>query len=247
MLEVGDLQVRYSGIQALRGVSLTVGAGEVVALIGPNGAGKSTLVNAVSGLVPPASGRIALQGRDLTALSPWDIAAAGVLQVPEGRQVFPQLTVRENLQLGATALRGRRATTGLDDVHDLFPILRERSAQLAGSLSGGQQQMLAIGRALMGVPTMLLLDEPSLGLAPVVIAQVFAALRTLKARGMTILLIEQNAHLALDLSDRAYILDQGRIVLTGNSRDLARDDGVVAHYLGTMSEAPPGPSPQQRS
>ncbi|MGO4832595.1 ABC transporter ATP-binding protein [Rhizobiaceae sp. 2RAB30] len=237
MLEVSDLQVRYKGIQALRGVSLSVRAGEVVALIGPNGAGKSTLVNAVSGVVSPASGTIMQEGRNLASMNAWDISALGVLQVPEGRQVFAQLSVLENLQLGTTALRRRSSQTGLDDVYELFPILRERAAQLAGSLSGGQQQMLAIGRALMGFPKVLLLDEPSLGLAPVVIAQVFAALRALKARGMTILLIEQNARLALDLSDRAYILDQGRIVVSGESRDLAKDDGVVSHYLGVMSEA----------
>ena len=237
MLEIKDLQVRYSGIQALRGVSLSVNAGEVVALIGPNGAGKSTLVNAISGMVMPASGSIVLNGRSLSAINPWQVSSLGVLQVPEGRMVFPQLTVLENLQMGSTALRGRPAETGLGDVYDLFPILNERATQLAGSLSGGQQQMLAIGRALMGSPKLLLLDEPSLGLAPVVIAQVFAALRTLKSRGMTILLIEQNAHLALELSDRAYILDQGRIVLSGASADLAANDAVVAHYLGVMSES----------
>ncbi|MGO4388687.1 ABC transporter ATP-binding protein [Microvirga sp. 2YAF29] len=237
MLDIRDLQVRYSGIQALRGVSLTVNDGEVVALIGPNGAGKSTLVNAVSGIVPAASGNILLDRVELTSMKPWDISGLGVLQVPEGRQVFPELTVLENLQLGLTALRGRHSETKLDDVYDLFPILRERSAQFAGSLSGGQQQMLAIGRALMGMPKVLLLDEPSLGLAPVVISQVFAALRTLKSRGMTILLIEQNAHLALELSDRAYILDQGRIVQSGASKELAKDDAVVSHYLGVMADA----------
>lgn len=237
MLEISDLHVRYSGIQALRGVSLSVGKGEVVALIGPNGAGKSTLVNAVSGTVTPAQGEVLLNGRSLSAMKPWHISATGVLQVPEGRQVFAQLSVIENLQLGLTALHGRPAETRLQDVFELFPILNERQEQLAGSLSGGQQQMLAIGRALMGSPQLLLLDEPSLGLAPVVIAQVFAALRTLKSRGMTILLIEQNAHLALDLSDRAYILDQGRIVMAGTSAELAADDSVVAHYLGVMSEA----------
>jgi branched-chain amino acid transport system ATP-binding protein len=236
MLEVSDLQVRYSGIQALRGISLAVGAGEVVALIGPNGAGKSTLVNAVSGLVKPAAGRILMEGRDLAAMDPWEVSKSGVIQVPEGRQVFPQLNVLENLQLGETALHGRPPAGGLEDVYDLFPVLKERNSQLAGSLSGGQQQMLAIGRALMGAPRFLLLDEPSLGLAPVVIAQVFSALRKLKSRGMTILLIEQNVRLALDLADRAYILDQGRIVLSGTSKDLAADASVVAHYLGVMSE-----------
>jgi branched-chain amino acid transport system ATP-binding protein len=237
MLEIRDLQVRYSGIQALRGVSLTVNDGEVVALIGPNGAGKSTLVNAVSGIVPAASGSILLDSVELTSMKPWDISGLGVLQVPEGRQVFPELTVLENLQLGLTALRSRPSESKLEDVYDLFPILKERSAQFAGSLSGGQQQMLAIGRALMGMPKVLLLDEPSLGLAPVIISQVFAALRTLKARGMTILLIEQNANLALELSDRAYILDQGRIVQSGASKELAEDDAVVSHYLGVMADA----------
>lgn len=237
MLEIRDLHVRYSGIQALRGVSLTVEEGEVVALIGPNGAGKSTLVNAVSGIVPAASGTILLNNVEMTSKKPWDISGLGVLQVPEGRQVFPDLSVLENLQLGLTALCGRSSETKLDDVYDLFPILKERSAQLAGSLSGGQQQMLAIGRALMGMPKVLLLDEPSLGLAPVVISQVFAALRTLKSRGMTILLIEQNAHLALDLSDRAYILDRGWIVQSGASKALAEDDAVVSHYLGVMADA----------
>jgi len=236
MLEVSDLQIRYGGVQALRGVSLSVTAGEVVALIGPNGAGKSTLVNGVSGIVKPSAGRILFEGHDLVTLNAWDIAALGVLQVPEGRQVFAQLTVLENLYLGTTALGSRRSDTSLDDVYQLFPILKERSEQLAGSLSGGQQQMLAIGRALMGFPRLLLLDEPSLGLAPVIVSQVFAALRALKVRGMTILLIEQNAQLALDLSDRAYILDQGRIVLSGTGRDLAANDEIVAHYLGVVPE-----------
>ena len=232
MLEIRNLQVHYSGITALRGVSLDVAQGEVVALIGPNGAGKSTLVNAVSGIVAVSDGSIVFDGKPLHSMRPWAISGLGVLQVPEGRQVFPQLTVAENLQLGATALRRRAAETALDDVYDLFPILRERAEQLAGSLSGGQQQMLAIGRALMGSPRLLLLDEPSLGLAPVIIAQVFAALRTLKARGMTILLIEQNAALALDLSDRAYILDQGRVAMEGPAATLLDDERAAALYLG---------------
>ncbi|RFU14250.1 ABC transporter ATP-binding protein [Rhodobacteraceae bacterium W635] len=236
MLDISDLEVHYDGIHALRGVSLNVGTGEVVALIGPNGAGKSTLINAVSGLVPAASGAIRVGNDDLTRFKPWTVSAKGVLQVPEGRQVFSEMTVLENLQLGATALHGRPRDAGVEDVFELFPILEERSSQLAGSLSGGQQQMLAIGRALMGSPKLLLLDEPSLGLAPVVISQVFAALKKLKEQGMTILLIEQNATLALELSNRAYILDQGRIVLSGDSADLAADEGVVAHYLGVDAE-----------
>ncbi|MDO9524158.1 MAG: ABC transporter ATP-binding protein [Gemmobacter sp.] len=237
MLEIDRLEVRYSGIEALRGVSMTVNSGEVVAMIGPNGAGKSTLLNAISGIVPAHAGHIRLDGRELTVLPAWTVSAMGVLHVPEGRQVFADLTVLENLQLGETCLKSRPRRTTLTDVYDLFPILRERQAQLAGSLSGGQQQMLAIGRALMGSPEILLLDEPSLGLAPVIIAQVFDALRALRASGLTILLIEQNAHLALQASDRAYIIDQGRIVHSGASADLAQDDSVIAHYLGDLAGA----------
>jgi branched-chain amino acid transport system ATP-binding protein len=232
MLEVSDLSVSYRGIRALRGVSLSVTKGETIALIGPNGAGKSSLLNAISGIVGKAGGRIVLDGRDITRDRPWDISAAGLLQVPEGRQVFADMSVRENLLLGATALAGRPVTYAEDDCYRVFPILRERQAQLAGSLSGGQQQMLAIARALMGGPRLLLLDEPSLGLAPVIVAQVFDALRGLKEAGLTILLVEQNARLALRASDRAYVLEQGRIVQSGRSADLARDPAVIASYLG---------------
>ena len=232
MLEVRDLAVSYSGIQALRGVSLEVNAGETVALIGPNGAGKSSLLNTISGVVRPAGGAVVFEGRDMTGAAPWAATRAGVLQVPEGRQVFAEMTVLENLQVGETALHGRKPTHGLADVYAIFPILRERRDQRAGSLSGGQQQMLVIGRALMGGPRLLLLDEPSLGLAPVVIKQVFAALAALKAEGLTILLIEQNAHLALSASDRAYVIEQGRIMKSGESRALAADPDVTALYLG---------------
>lgn len=232
MLEVRELEVQYSGIQALRGVSLDVEAGETVALIGPNGAGKSSLLNTISGLVRPAGGTVAFEGRDVTGSPPWTMTASGVLQVPEGRQVFAEMTVMENLQVGETALHARSPTYGLEEVYALFPILQERREQRAGSLSGGQQQMLVIGRALMGGPTLLLLDEPSLGLAPVIITQVFAALTELKARGLTILLVEQNAHLALTASDRAYVIEQGRIVKQGKSADLAEDPDVTALYMG---------------
>jgi branched-chain amino acid transport system ATP-binding protein len=237
MLEVTDLSVRYSGIQALRGISLSVHEGETVALIGPNGAGKSTLLNAISGVVPATSGRIVFESREITRQNAWTTARSGVVQVPEGRQVFADLTVEENLHLGATALAGRVATHGLDQVYELFPILRERREQRAGSLSGGQQQMLAIGRGLMGGPQLLLLDEPSLGLAPVIIAQVFDALKTLRASGMTILLVEQNAHLALTASDRAYVIEQGRIVHAGASAALLNDPDIAAHYLGDFAGA----------
>ena len=232
MLKIEDLRVNYSGIQALRGVSLEVGAGETVALIGANGAGKSSLLNALSGLVAIDTGKISLSGHDLTGAAPWKVTAAGMLQVPEGRQVFPEMTVQENLLVGQNALAGRSPDFGQQQVFDLFPILKERQNQHAGSLSGGQQQMLVIGRALMGGPKVLLLDEPSLGLAPVIISQVFDALAALKQQGLTILLVEQNAHLALASSDRAYVLDQGNIVRSGNSTDLAKDPEVAALYLG---------------
>jgi branched-chain amino acid transport system ATP-binding protein len=232
MLEVRDLKVAYSGIQALRGVSLDVTQGEIVALIGANGAGKSSLLNAISGVVRPFAGSISFEGKQMTGARPWAVTKAGVLQVPEGRKVFAEMTVLENLQVGATALHGRPPTYRLEDVFKVFPILHERQSQRAGSLSGGQQQMLVIGRALMGGPRLLLLDEPSLGLAPVIIAQVFAALAALAAQGLTILLIEQNAHLALTASDRAYVIDQGRIMKSGASIDLARDPEVTALYLG---------------
>ncbi|GIX14890.1 MAG: ABC transporter ATP-binding protein [Paracoccaceae bacterium] len=232
MLAVEALALRYAGIRALRGVSLSVAEGETVALIGPNGAGKSSLLNAISGIVRPAAGRIRFDGRDITALPPWEIARMGLIQVPEGRQVFAEMTVLENLLTGRTALAGRAEIFSLDDVFAMFPILRERAGQLAGSLSGGQQQMLAIARGLMGAPRLLLLDEPSLGLAPLIVAQVFRALAGLKARGLTILLVEQNARQALAASDRALVLEQGRIVHHGPSAELARDPDVIAHYLG---------------
>jgi len=237
MLEIENLHVAYRGIRALRGVDLSVAAGETMALIGPNGAGKSSLLNAISGLVGKGEGRVVFDGRDITRASPWRVSGLGLLQVPEGRQVFADMSVRENLLLGATALGGRPATYGEEDVYHVFPILRERRNQLAGSLSGGQQQMLAIARALMGGPRMLLLDEPSLGLAPVIVNQVFAALKGLQEAGLTILLVEQNARQALGASDRACVLEQGRIVHAGPSADLAHDPDVIAHYLGQEQEA----------
>jgi branched-chain amino acid transport system ATP-binding protein len=234
MLQVANLEASYSGIRALRGVSLDVATGEMVALIGPNGAGKSTLLNCISGIVPPAGGSIRFDGKEIAGQEPWDVAQAGLLQVPEGRQILPAMTVLENLQLGLSALARRAATYPLEKVYGLFPILRERSAQLAGSLSGGQQQMLAIGRALMGGPRLLLLDEPSLGLAPVVVKQVFDALRSLNADGLTILLVEQNAKQALEATHRAFVIEQGRIVRSGASADLATDPEIAAHYFGQV-------------
>ena len=232
MLEVRDVHAAYSGIVALRGVSLRLDEGEMVALVGPNGAGKSTLLNVISGIVPAASGTVSFEGVPIGGATPWSIARRGLLQVPEGRQVLPQMTVLENLEVGATA-RGERAVTyDLERIYGLFPILKERRWQLAGSLSGGQQQMLAIGRALMGSPRLLLLDEPSLGLAPVIVRQVFDALAALKRDGLTILLVEQNARLALEATDRALVLEGGSVVHEGASAALARDPDVIAHYLG---------------
>lgn len=236
MLEVTDLHASYSGIRALRGVSLAVSEGRMVALIGPNGAGKSTLLNCLSGIVKPAGGSIRFEGAEIGGVSPWLISRRGLLQVPEGRQVLAELTVQENLQLGATALAGRKPTYSLDRVFSLFPILAERRTQFAGSLSGGQQQMLVIGRALMGAPRLLLLDEPSLGLGPIIVRQVFDALKALNKEGLTILLVEQNARQALDSTDHAYVIEQGSVVHAGPSTALARDPSVVAHYLGQREE-----------
>ena len=233
MLEVEDLTASYAGIRALRGVSLAVDTGRTVALIGPNGAGKSTLLNCISGVVAPIGGVVRFDGKDITRISPWTRSRMGLIQVPEGRQVLPEMTVLENLQVGATALGGRPVRYEQSRVFSLFPVLAERRSQRAGSLSGGQQQMLAIGRALMGSPRVLLLDEPSLGLAPVIIKQVFDALRALSADGLTTLLVEQNARQALDAAGHAYIIEQGHVVHSGPSADLANDPTVIAHYLGT--------------
>jgi branched-chain amino acid transport system ATP-binding protein len=232
VLEISDLAASYSGIEALRGLSLAVGDGQMVALIGPNGAGKSTLLNCISGIVKPSRGRIRFAGEDITGRPAHRISRAGLIQVPEGRQILADLSVLENLQLGATARGGRPPTHDLDQVFALFPILAERRSQRAGSLSGGQQQMLAIGRGLMGAPRLLLLDEPSLGLSPLIAGQVLAALRALNAGGLTILLVEQNARQALRSTGRAYVVEQGRVVHQGPSEALARDPQVIAHYLG---------------
>ncbi|SNT32717.1 amino acid/amide ABC transporter ATP-binding protein 2, HAAT family [Tardiphaga sp. OK246] len=234
MLKVQNLYTSYRGIEALKDVSLDVGEGEMVALIGSNGAGKSTLLNSISGIVKSRSGKIEFGGRDIASNNPWTTAGCGLLQVPEGRQILADMTVLENLEIGETALHGRSRNYSLGYVFDLFPILKERSSQFAGSLSGGQQQMLAIGRGLMGSPQMLLLDEPSLGLAPIVITQVFDALRRINENGVTILLVEQNARKALEMTARAYVLDRGRIVFEGDSKSLADSPQMVAHYLGDV-------------
>lgn len=232
MLQIRNLEVHYRGIQALRGVSIDVKQGEIFALIGPNGAGKSSLVNAISGIVP-SHGEIRFDGEALGKTAAHLRSRAGIIQVPEGRRVIAPLSVAENLELGrqAAGVRGSDAQD-LERVHALFPVLLERRAQLSGSLSGGQQQMLAIARALMGRPRVLLLDEPSLGLAPVVIKEVFKALVQLNREGLTILLVEQNARLALQTAHRAAVLEQGSVVHQGVASDLADDPVIADHYFG---------------
>ena len=236
MLKITNLSASYSGISALHGVNLDVDTGEMIALIGANGAGKSTLLNCISGIVPAAAGSAAFKGAELRGKRPAAIARLGLLQVPEGRQILGDLSVQENLQLGELALGGRSATWSYDKVVDLFPVLGQRQEQRAGSLSGGEQQMLAIGRALMGAPEMLLLDEPSLGLAPIIVDQVFAVLKQLNEAGLTILLVEQNARRALGVASRAYILERGKVVREGSAAEIAADPQVVSYYLGNLAE-----------
>jgi branched-chain amino acid transport system ATP-binding protein len=228
MLEVERLRVAYAAVEAVHGISFSVRRGEVVALIGANGAGKTSTLAAISGLVRPSGGRVTLEGRALSGLAPHDIVAAGVVQVPEGREVLARMSVEENLLLGS---RGRDGPA-LDEIYARFPILRERRALSAGALSGGEQQMLAIARALLAQPRVLLLDEPSLGLAPRMVATVFAVLAQLKAQGVTMLLVEQHAPRALRLADRAHVMDLGRLVLSGTGEELLNDPGVARAYLG---------------
>ena len=234
LLSVESLDVRYGAIHALRGVSFAVHAGEIVTLIGSNGAGKSTLLRAVSGLVRPSAGRIRLEGIDVTGHRPESIVALGCSHVPEGRRIFANLSVLETLQMGAWPRRGAEAE-GLKRVFALFPRLRERLTQAGGTLSGGEQQMLAIGRALMAEPTVLLLDEPSLGLAPLLVKQIFEIVRAINAQGTTVVLVEQNAHQALRVAHRAYVLETGEVVLEGPADELANDPRVRAAYLGEGS------------
>jgi branched-chain amino acid transport system ATP-binding protein len=231
MLEVTGLEARYGRIPALKGIDLRVGAGELVALVGANGAGKSTLLRALSG-VQAASGQVLFEKENLEKATPERRVALGLLHVPEGRQVFGPLCVEDNLRLGAYR-RGRAARAqSLERVYALFPVLAERRRHAAGTLSGGQQQMLAIGRALMGEPRLLLLDEPSMGLAPRLVAEIFACVRALRDAATAVLLVEQNARAALAIADRGYVLETGRIVMTGTGDELAADAGVRAAYLG---------------
>lgn len=233
MLEIKDLHVHYGGIHALKGISLAVPEGKIVTLIGANGAGKSTTLKAICGLVKPSSGEIGFGQKSLVGQKTVDIIKKGITLVPEGRRVFPDLTVRENLILGAYARSDLKAIEGdMERVNSLFPRLQERQGQLAGTLSGGEQQMLAVGRALMSRPRLLMMDEPSLGLAPVLVQDIFNTIRRLNADGMTILLIEQNAKAALQLADYGYVLETGSVALSGTGPELLADDRVRQVYLG---------------
>jgi branched-chain amino acid transport system ATP-binding protein len=236
MLEVNQLEVSYGALAALHGVSLTVGRGEIVALVGPNGAGKSTLLRAISGLMTPRGGTIRWEEKRLDIEPPHRIVECGVALVPEGRRLFARMTVRENLELGAFTQRAQKERwKQMERVHTLFPRLGERQHQLAGSLSGGEQQMLALGRALMGLPRLLLLDEPSLGLAPRVVESIFSILVELHREGMSLLIVEQSVHAVLALAERAYILESGKIVGEGEARALLKDDHIRAAYLGPLA------------
>ena len=233
MLEIKDLNVFYGAIHALKGISLTVDEGELVSLIGANGAGKTTTLHTISGLLTAASGSITLDGKDLQKVAPNKIISMGLAHVPEGRHVFARMTVEENLRMGAYIIKDqKKISENLENVYSHFPRLKERSRQLAGTLSGGEQQMLAMGRAVMSAPKLIMLDEPSMGLSPILVTEIFKIIEKLKEQGVTVLLVEQNAKMALSIADRAYVLETGRIVLEGNARDLLNNDEVKKAYLG---------------
>ena len=232
LLEVEDIHTHYGTIEALRGVSLTVDQGEVVTLIGSNGAGKSTTLRSISGLTSASSGRIMFGGDEITRVPAQDIVGHGVALAPEGRHVFPRMTVRENLDLGAHRRRGPEIAEDFERVYSLFPRLKERERQKAGMMSGGEQQMLAIGRALMARPKLLMLDEPSMGLAPILVERIYETIREINRDGVTILLVEQNANYALDIAARGYVLETGRVALADNSAKLRDDPEVQRAYLG---------------
>ncbi|MGH7310380.1 MAG: ABC transporter ATP-binding protein [Candidatus Rokuibacteriota bacterium] len=232
MLSVEDLHVFYGEIHALKGVALEVGRGEIVALLGNNGAGKTTTLKTISGLLAPRRGRVVLDGEPLAGVPAHDVVLRGIAHVPEGRRIFNRLSVRENLMMGAYLRRDGGVPADLDRVFALFPRLEERLGQVAGTLSGGEQQMLAIGRALMASPRLLLLDEPSMGLAPVLVEQIFATIVDINHQGITILLVEQNAAMALSVAHRGYVLETGAIALTGTAETLVEDPAVRRAYLG---------------
>jgi branched-chain amino acid transport system ATP-binding protein len=233
LLELKDVHTYYGAIHALRGISMSIDEGEIITLIGSNGAGKSTTLRTISGLLKPRQGEITIRGERIDGIPPHIIVGLGVSQAPEGRHVFARMTVQENLEMGAFLRRDKAALpAAFERVYELFPRLRERTAQKAGTLSGGEQQMLAIGRALMAAPKILLLDEPSMGLAPILVEQIFAIIKTINEQGTTILLVEQNALMALGVADRGYILQTGEIVLTDSAAALAHNEAVRKAYLG---------------
>jgi branched-chain amino acid transport system ATP-binding protein len=233
MLKVENINVYYGVIHALHDVSLEIKQGEIVTLIGSNGAGKTTTLGALSGLLKPSSGKITFQNKDLIRVEPHLRVPKGLVQVPEGRRIFPTMTVAENLDLGAyTRADKSEIARDLAEIYTLFPRLQERKNQAAGTMSGGEQQMLAVGRALMSRPKLLLLDEPSLGLAPLLVKEIFNVVKRIRERGVTVLLVEQNAHMALDVADRAYVLETGKIIMSGDAKQLANDPRVKAAYLG---------------
>src|SRR5215468_10667693 len=233
MLEVRDLRVHYGTVEAVRGVSFHVNAGEMISLIGANGAGKSTILRSLTGLVPPSAGDILFDSRSLLNLSPHQIIRLGIGHVPEGRRLFPKMTVLENLKMGAYLQRSKAEVAAtLKSVYEHFPILQERSKQRAGSLSGGEQQMLATARALMNRPRLLLLDEPSIGLSPIMTAEIGKIVQQINAMGVSVILVEQNAMLALTIAQRSYVLETGTIVMQGEAQELLQDEGVKKAYLG---------------
>jgi len=233
LLEVSGLHAHYGAIEALKGISLSVDEGEVVTLIGSNGAGKSTTLRSISGLTPASAGTVTFAGENITRLPPEEIVTRGIALSPEGRRCFPRMTVRENLDLGAFRRRGPAIAADLERVFTLFPRLKERERQKAGTMSGGEQQMLAIGRAMMASPRLLLLDEPSLGIAPILVDRIYQTIKEIHTLGVAILLVEQNANRALDAASRGYVLETGRVVLADDTSSLQRDPKVQEAYLGT--------------
>jgi branched-chain amino acid transport system ATP-binding protein len=231
ILKIEDLKVNYGGIEAVKGISLSVEEGQIVTLIGANGAGKSTTLRTISGLVKPRSGKITFCGEDITGMDPTSIVKHGITMAPEGRHIFPDMTVKENLRVGAY-LRKDNITPDLNMVYELFPRLKEREWQMGGTLSGGEQQMLAVGRALMAKPRVMMLDEPSLGLAPLVVKDIFTIIQRINEQGVTILLIEQNANMALRVAHRAYVLETGNITMSGTGAELLADERIEEAYLG---------------
>jgi len=237
MLEIKDLNVFYGSIHALQGISFNVNEGEIVTLIGANGAGKSTTLRSISGIVKARSGEINFCGKKINSVPAHKIVKMGLSQVPEGRQIFPNLTVMENLMMGAyTRKDGNEIKSSLEEVMERFPRLRERSKQLAGTLSGGEQQMVAIGRGLMSKPALLILDEPSMGLSPVLVEEIFSIIKKIHQQGVTVLLVEQNAFMALQVANRAYVLETGRIIFSGKAADIQADPRVRKAYLGESDE-----------